>query len=399
MLSTKLRTPLAAAVLALVGCGGDPNQNSMTAVSPYPTPTPVGPAASYPTGLHVVGNQIVDGAGNVIVLHGANRSGTEYRCVQSMTDIFDGPSDEASVAAIASWHLNAVRVPLNESCWLGINAPATNGPPATNYGAPYIGAIQAYVALLHKYGLVPIVELHWVAPGTEQAKRQQPMPDADHAVDFWVSVANTFAADSGVVFELYNEPYPDGDKDTVAGWTCWRDGCTANESVGSGMPAATYQAVGMQALVTAIRTMTSATNVILLGGLEYSNALTQWLAYAPTDPTGNLGAAWHIYSFNACAADTCWDMAPEGVAAAVPLVATEIGESDCQGAFMTQVMTWLDGQNVGYLAWSWNSFGPCVPATNGGASGGDPWSLINGYDAAIPNSDYANTFYEHLIGL
>ncbi len=87
--------------------------------------------------------------------------------------------------------------------------------------------------------------------------------------------------------------------------------------------------------------------MILLGGLEYSNALTQWLAYAPVDPTGNLGAAWHIYSNNACVADTCWDMAPEMVAATVPLVATEIGESDCMGGFITQVMNWLDGQHVG----------------------------------------------------
>jgi endoglucanase len=377
------------AVFVGIGCGGDPNANSMVLVSPYPTPTPVGPAASYPTGLHVVANQILDGNDNVVVLHGANRSGTEYKCVQSAS-IFDGPSDETSVAAMASWHLNAVRVPLNESCWLGIN-----GAPVG--AAAYTSAITAYVALLHKYGLIPIVELHWVAPGTELAVRQQPMPDADHAADFWTSVANTFAADSGVIFELYNEPYPDGNKDSVAGWTCWRDGCTANENVGTGGTPETYQTVGMQALVTAIRTGTTATNVILLGGLEYSNALTQWLAYAPLDPTGNLGAAWHIYSNNACVADTCWDMAPEMVAATVPLVATEIGESDCLGGFITQVMTWLDSQNVGYLAWSWNQFGPCAPATK--TTGGNPWSLTSSYSDGTPNSDYANTFYLHVTGL
>jgi endoglucanase len=398
MSSMSFRTlgAVVAALLALGGCGGDPNQNSMVMVSLYPTPTPVGPAPSYPTGLHVAGNQIVDGGGNVVVLRGANRSGSEYKCVQPTNPtIFDGPGDEPSVAAIASWRFNAVRVPLNESCWLGIN-----GASASTSGPIYTAAIGAYVDLLHKYGLIPIIELHWVGPGTDLAVRQQPMPDADHAVDFWTSVATTFAADSGVIFELYNEPYPDSNKDTVAGWTCWRDGCTANENVGTnGAPGtpATYQAVGMQALVTAIRTNTPATNVILLGGLEYSNALTQWLAYAPVDPTGNLGAAWHIYSNNACAADTCWDMAPETVAASVPVVATEIGESDCAGTFITQVMTWLDGQNIGYLAWSWNAFGACVPATK--TSGGNPWSLTSSYTTGVPNSDYANTFYQHVIGL
>lgn len=391
-LSTILAALAGVATLFGAGCGGDPNANSMMVVSPYPTPAKVGPAAAYPMGLHVAGNQIVDGGGNVIVLHGANRSGTEYMCVHSGGNIFDGPNDEASVAAIASWHFNAVRVPLNESCWLAIN-----GAPPDSSGAVYTAAIGAYVTLLHKYGLIPILELHWVGPGTDLAVRQQPMPDADHAIDFWTSVAGAFAADSGVIFELYNEPFPDGNKDTVAGWSCWRDGCTANESVGTNGTPATYQAVGMQALVTAIRTNTSATNVIVLGGLEYSNALTQWLAYAPVDPAGNLGAAWHIYSNNACKSDTCWDMAPEAVAAAYPVVATEIGESDCGGTFITQVMTWLDSQNIGYLAWSWNAFGACVPATM--SSGGNPWSLTSNYSTGVPNSDYANTFYQHIVGL
>ena len=35
--------------------------------------------------------------------------------------VFDGPADSTSVQAMAAWHINAVRVPLNEDCWLGIN--------------------------------------------------------------------------------------------------------------------------------------------------------------------------------------------------------------------------------------------------------------------------------------
>src|SRR2546422_3166294 len=51
-------------------------------------------------------------------LRGVNRSGTEYACAQGW-GMFDGPSDSASVQAIASWKANVVRVPLNETCWLG----------------------------------------------------------------------------------------------------------------------------------------------------------------------------------------------------------------------------------------------------------------------------------------
>jgi endoglucanase len=60
------------------------------------------------TGIRVSGNQLVDGNGNAIHLQGVNRSGTEYACVQ-VWGIFDGPSDAASVKAIASWHVNIVR--------------------------------------------------------------------------------------------------------------------------------------------------------------------------------------------------------------------------------------------------------------------------------------------------
>src|SRR5436305_5983091 len=92
-------------------------------------------ASTAMTGLHVQGNQIVNGNGQPIRLLGVDRSGTEYACIQGW-GIFDGPSDAASIQAITSWHTNAVRVPLNEDCWLGIN-----GAPAAYSGATYQQAI------------------------------------------------------------------------------------------------------------------------------------------------------------------------------------------------------------------------------------------------------------------
>src|SRR5579863_5489493 len=71
-------------------------------------------------GIKVSSNRLVDDYGNVIHLQGVNRSGTEYACVQGW-GIFDGPNDAASVAAIATWNVNVVRVLLNEDCWLNIN--------------------------------------------------------------------------------------------------------------------------------------------------------------------------------------------------------------------------------------------------------------------------------------
>src|SRR4051812_22604827 len=79
--------------------------------------------------LHVVGNQIVNGDGIVVRLLGMNRSGLEYMCAGDNGNgyaFFDGPGDAASVAVMASWHINAVRVPLNEDCWLAVNLAAGN---------------------------------------------------------------------------------------------------------------------------------------------------------------------------------------------------------------------------------------------------------------------------------
>ncbi|MEA2532930.1 MAG: endoglucanase, partial [Actinomycetota bacterium] len=208
--------------------------------TPAPNPTTGVSAPPPPPGtlaLHVAGNRLVNGAGSAIQLHGVNRSGPEYQCVHGL-GIFDGPSDDSSLAAIASWHgVNTVRVPLNEDCWLGINGSPNGGVSAAQYQA----AIQSYVARLHAHGLYAIVELHWSAPGTFQATRQEVMPDVDHSPTFWSEVASTFKGDPATIFDLFNEP-------NSINWTCWRDGCDVTSGDG------TWRVAGMQSLVTAVRT-------------------------------------------------------------------------------------------------------------------------------------------------
>ena len=130
------------------------------AAGPVPA---VSAALSAPTGLHVVGQQLLDGANNPIILRGVNRSGTEYACIQGW-GFFDGPSDLASVQAIAAWRANAVRIPLNEDCWLNIN-----GAPPAYSGTAYQNAIATYVQTVQAAGLVPILDLHWTGAGTTRA--------------------------------------------------------------------------------------------------------------------------------------------------------------------------------------------------------------------------------------
>jgi hypothetical protein len=330
-----------------------------------------------PTGLHVVGRQLLDGANQPVVLRGVNRSGTEYACIQGW-GFFDGPSDLASAQAIAAWGANAVRIPMNEDCWLSIN-----GLHPAYSGAAYQNAIMGYVATVQAAGLVPILELHWTGAGTTRAIGQQPMLNRDHSVAFWQQVASAYKNNTGVVIDHHKEPYPDRNSDTDAAWDCWKNGTTAANAAtcpGSGLY---YQAAGMQELVDAVRA-TWATNPILLGGVQYANALSQWLAYKPQDPTGNLMAAWHVYNFNICNSTACYDATAAPVAATVPLVTTEIGENDCGTAMLNALMTWLDSHNAGYLAWTWDTWGTACGRL----------SLITNY-AATPTA-YGQAFKDHL---
>jgi hypothetical protein len=220
------------------------------------------------------------------------------------------------------------------------------------------------------------------------------MPNADNTEAFWRDVATYFRDNDGIIFEPYNEPYPDNNRASDVAWECWRDGCMATQWDST----ESYAAVGMQALVDAIRD-TGAQHFILLGGVEYSNDLSQFLERMPEDPLKNLGAAWHVYNFNSCVTPACWDLEPGSVRAVVPVVATEIGQSDCSGTtFLKPLMTWLDASQIGYFAWSWNrSMGPCVPRMRG--SEGAPWALITDYADPQPASDYAATFRDHVAGL
>ncbi|HET9719578.1 MAG TPA: cellulase family glycosylhydrolase, partial [Solirubrobacteraceae bacterium] len=265
-------------------------------------------SAATPPGLKVSGNRLLTSAGAPLRVAGVNRSGSEYACVQGW-GFFDGPTDSASIAAMKSWGINAVRVPLNEDCWLGIN-----GVSSAYSGANYQQAIRTYVNALQAQGLDVILDLHWGAPGTQLATGQEMAPDASHATAFWTSVASQYKGVSGIAYDLFNEPHD-------VSWACWRNGCTTS---------AGWQATGMQDLIKAVRDA-GAEQPVIAEGLNWGGDLSGWLANAPSDPAGQLVAGWHIYNFSGCNTTSCWDSTVAPVAQKVPVLATEVGENDCAG--------------------------------------------------------------------
>jgi endoglucanase len=290
-------------------------------------------SAVQPLAVKVLGNDLVNGSNQPMRLVGMDRSGTEYACVHGF-GFFDGPSDSNSVAAMGAWHSDAVRVPLNEDCWLGINGvnPAFSG---VNYRV----AIQNYVGLLNNAGMVAVLDLHWNAPGSSLATGQQVMADADHSISFWSSVATAFRTNPAVVFDLYNEPHD-------ISWSCWRNGCTTS---------AGWHVAGMQQMLDAVRNA-GATQPVMIGGLNWANDLSGWLANEPSDPLHQLVASAHLYNFTGCNTSTCWNQTLAPIAASVPLVTGELGENDCSSGFINSYMSWADSVGVSYLGWTWDTW-------------------------------------------
>jgi hypothetical protein len=281
-----------------------------------PAPHHVG---AVPAPLSVRENHLVDQHGKIIRLTGVNRSGAEYGCTEGW-GIWDGPTDsDSAIRAMAGWHVNAVRIPLNEDCWLGVN-----GVKAAYSSANYRAAIAAYVIRLERFGMIPILNLHYSAPGRTVPDGQAPMADGDHSPAFWRSLATYFKNDHHVIFDLFNEPYPDSNQDTVAAWSCVLNGGTC--------PGVSFQAAGMQQLVNAVRA-TGATQPLMIAGPQYAGDLDRWLQYEPHDPLHQLIASIHIYEPNwaPCGTQAYWVSQIAHVAAKVPVIEGEIGSKNCRG--------------------------------------------------------------------
>jgi endoglucanase len=377
------------------------------------------------TGLHAVMGSgaigtIVDKDGKVVKLHGVNIEGPQYMCDMNAA-IFDSisPPTQASVTAMKSWGVNAVRIPMNEDCWLGIN-----GVQGQYGGANYQSAIQTFVNLLTQTnGMYAILDLHYAAPGSTLATQQGLMPDADHTPTFWSQVAAAYKNNGSVIFDLFNEPNTGGDG--AADYSCWRDGgvaCNINNysasDLGTGSleaiatcsnntcsGTASFTVVGMQSLLSTVRTA-GATNLVLLGGIGDAWNLGLWPSHVPTDPLSppNIAAGWHYYDNNAgcngtCAGPTQYLQYTDGnlgggsgagvggvETAGYPIIVGETGVYATNGpAWYPGFLTWLDGQGISYFPWAW--------ATNGTPS------MISDTTNFTPKDPNGTLYKAHLASL
>jgi hypothetical protein len=124
----------------------------------------------------------------------------------------------------------------------------------------------------------------------------------------------------------------------------------------------------MQELLDAVR-KTGATNIVLVGGPNWSQRIDEWLKYKPTDPLNQLAAAWHAYpGFNKKWGSDDYNLPGLGaqayhwaesiLAANIPVIITETGDRSASGTkgapFVSKALPWADHNGVSYLAWTFN---------------------------------------------
>jgi len=271
-------------------------------------------AASLP-GLHVVGSQIRDAQNHPIILKGVARPGLEYLCHG------EGPYDLASFQAMQSWGVNAVNLPLSSSFWLNTDGACPD----------YRQTVAATIQHAETAGLYVVINLHSAQPN------QSEMPAGD-AVTFWTQFLGAYGADHDVLIELFNEPHN-------VSWQVWHDGGTVQNANGS------YQAVGMQQLVTLANTL-APKMLVIVSGLNYGYDLAG-LAQGYAIQSANLIYSVHLYDYpEKQPAD--WPRAFGFLSGHAPIIATEFGDTaHCDGGWLQRIMPLMHAQLNGYFAWAW----------------------------------------------
>jgi len=327
----------------------------------------------------VQGNAILGANNQHYFFHGIGRDGLEYNCSG------EGPLDSQHLAYMGSgtntgtetyWGANTVRLPLSEGFWLN-GAP---GYPCT--AAQYQALVKQTVDNLTALKLNVIIDLQWSDAGGQSLQGGGPWAMADgDSVTFWQQVASIYKGYNNVLFELFNEPHP-------SQWSCWSGPCNMTNDTSYSddchcTKAFTYQGVGMQALVNAVRNA-GASNVVIVAGMNWGYDLSKIGTYTITGP--NVVYDSHPYPYSDKQPNT-WDGAFGNISATYPVISAESGEYDCGTSYMSPLLNYFDSHQIGWIGWAW-----AVPTP--GAVCGYP-QLTTDY-LGTPSATMGQLIYQHL---
>ncbi len=281
------------------------------------------PKTPAPAGGYTVSGKNIVGPSGPVRLRGLGRPSFEW-------DPAGFGITREDLMRIKAWgkNVNVVRFSLNQGMWL-------TGHGA--YNPLYAAYVDRAVQWALQQGLAVILDLHWNEGSGNMAAMagtygQQPMADT-YSVTFWAQVAAKYKNDPRVIFELYNEPHD--------------------------IPVATWQNgdgnwAGMQQLYNAVRTTAGASNLVLLGGLDWAYDLSAVVGKV----TGtNIAYVTHPYVFKNSTSNQNAFITPS---ATVPVVATEFGDATttvhatgCSPGTYTSQLATFAANNISYTGYAW----------------------------------------------
>ena len=309
--------------------------------------------------LKTAGNAIVDANGAPVILGGIHRTGYKTATGDDMGDL------EAD--SLAHW-ASMVRIETSGS----LVADSCNSG-----GAAYLNRLDNIVARLTSRNVVALIDMHISAPRSCAPARDIPMPGANEATSFWTTIAQRYASNPLVAFELYNEPH-------VVTYDQWAAGGPVTTN-GTG----TYTAAGMQLMYDTVHSSTT-TNLIFVDPPSYASDPKPIANGLLKVDTARTVWALHVYTCphpddTSCVSNSANRTFPAGkppmgawdsLSFTKPIVVTETGFPDSTDP------TWFTGAT----AWS-AKHSPVIGIigfSDDGSWQGSPFALTNGDPAWSP---------------
>jgi Tol biopolymer transport system component len=301
-----------------------------------------------PLPLKVHKTHLVNSRNERVRLRGVNTASLEW------SSDGEGHTLDTVKVAIKDWRVNVIRLPLSQDRWFG------KAPEQKDEGKAYRALVKQVVDTCAGRNCYIMLDLHWSDAGVWGKNiGQRVMPDRNSLV-FWKDLALAYKNHPAVLFDLYNEPHD-------VSWDVWLKGGKVTERDRRARRELTFEAVGMQALLDAVRA-TGAKNVVVAGGLDWAYDMSGFLAGKQlSDPRGNgVLYANHTYPFKG---DTVqqWVKKLEAAAKKIPVIVGEFGPevrgpvSKRGEQWVRQVLRALHEHDWDWVAWDMHpKAGPCL---------------------------------------
>jgi mannose/cellobiose epimerase-like protein (N-acyl-D-glucosamine 2-epimerase family) len=303
-----------------------------------PAKKPEDARSAGPALLKVYKNHLVNSQNERVRLRGVNAASLEW------TSDGEGHILATVNVAIRDWRANVIRLPLSQDRWFG------KAPEQKDEGKAYRRLVKEIVDTCARQGCYVMLDLHWSNAG-EWGKNigQRVMPDRN-SLAFWKDLARAYRNHPAVLFDLYNEPHD-------VSWDVWLKGGKVTERDRRSRRELTFEAVGMQPLLDAVR-QTGAKNVVVAGGLDWAYDMSGFLAGKQlADPQGNgVIYANHTYPNKGDTVER-WVKKMKAAAKKVPIIVSEFG---CEAGgyrgkggeqWVRQVLQALHEHDWDWIAW------------------------------------------------